>query len=232
MREMKSYAERVAVGKPAVAAAFPFSLRIDGRLSPEEREKLLDVLYRHPMGIGERDLEVQFESGKLLLPRISEYAAVLVVQALRGAPVSMRLGPSDGIYSTSDTRSNDDDPILTSRELSLAVGTAAQGVAEHIPITPASSLPGLPRYLVLDVVTASAALKTQVVEAQSSTEYQEILEALQRELKNKAYRKGATAILNFSVQLTSLSLPTHYRITVVGSAVRAPSGDAGASPVT
>jgi uncharacterized protein YbjQ (UPF0145 family) len=44
--------------------------------------------------------------------------------------------------------------------------------------------------------------------------------AVKRELKFKAYRKGATAIVSFSVQLQQLHMPMHYRVLVTGSAVK------------
>jgi hypothetical protein len=43
---------------------------------------------------------------------------------------------------------------------------------------------------------------------------------LQRELKFKAFRKGATSIVSFSVQLQQLHMPMYYRVLVIGSAVR------------
>ncbi|OFZ70214.1 MAG: hypothetical protein A3K03_05995 [Bdellovibrionales bacterium RIFOXYD1_FULL_44_7] len=59
-----------------------------------------------------------------------------------------------------------------------------------------------------------------MVEAESSSEYQEVLEGLKREMKYKAYRKGADAVVNFSISLTLLSVPSRYRLTAMGSAVK------------
>ena len=61
----------------------------------------------------------------------------------------------------------------------------------------------------------------EMVEAEKSSEYQEILEALLRELKYRAYRRGASGITQLSVQLDPLIQPTRYRLTVSGTAVRA-----------
>ena len=89
-----------------------------------------------------------------------------------------------------------------------------------MPLTADSHIPGIKHFTVLDVVTASATLSTEVVEAESSAEYNELVEALQRELRYKAFRKGANAVVNFSIKLTGLSLPTHYRLMAAGSAVK------------
>ena len=59
-----------------------------------------------------------------------------------------------------------------------------------------------------------------MVEAVHSMEYQELLERLQREIKYKAFRKGAVGVVGFSIQLTALSTPTHYRVLAMGTAVK------------
>src|SRR5437764_1503439 len=74
-----------------VPTSFPFSLMIEGTLRPEEREKLIDLISREKFGIREVDLEPQLESGRILIPRISEYAGVLLVQALRNTQARLRL---------------------------------------------------------------------------------------------------------------------------------------------
>lgn len=220
LAKVKQYAEAITPGKTSGPAAFPFSLLITGKLAPDEQARLLDILSRENMGIREIDLEPQLEGGKILIPRISEYAGVLIVSALRGARVRMRFGPSDTIFATEDTQDTEDTSFDNGERRAESQVADAALPAESIPITQAASLPGLERYVVLDTVLATAAIHTLAVEAEASTEYGELLEALKRELKFKAQRKGATAILSFHVQLTPLQLPSQYRILVSGSAVK------------
>src|SRR5690606_25169725 len=105
---IRAYAQNIAVGKPAVAAAYPFTLMINGRLSDIEHAKLLDMISSHQMGFTDVDLEPQLEAGRVLLPRISEYAGILIIQALRDANVTFQFGSSDSIYATEDTASQGD----------------------------------------------------------------------------------------------------------------------------
>ncbi len=217
---LKEFAERVPVGKPLVAAAFPFSLRIEGALTAEEKEKLIDLLNRENMGIREVDLEPQLQANRILIPRISEYAAILLVQALRGIQAEIRIGPSDSIYSTAETRTPEDENAPLPRHTSEVFGGTDGHAAESLPITTLSFLPELPHFNVIEVLTASASLKSQVVEAESSSEYQAMLDSLQREIRYKAFHKGATAVVNYTVALTTLNLPSHYRLTATGSAIR------------
>lgn len=221
--EIKAYSERVVTAKPAVQAAFPFSLQIEGELTAQEKEKLLDLLARENMGIREVDLEPQFAAGRLLIPRISEYAGVLLVQALRGTTAKMRLGPSDRIFSTADTHSSSDDPVYLSGEShggTEVQHTESSHPAESLIVTPQNQLPGLARYTVIGVITASANLDCDAVEADRSPEYQEMVENLEREIRYKAYRKGATAVIGFTLTLTQLASKTQYRLQALGSAIK------------
>ncbi|HLD98951.1 MAG TPA: hypothetical protein VJB59_01760 [Bdellovibrionota bacterium] len=223
LAEVRRYAEQAPAVKADVAAAFPFSLLITGEITPEEREKLLDILSRENMGIREVDLEPQFQSGKILIPRISEYAGVLLIQALRATRAKLTFGPSDSVFATEDTR--DESTLPESRKFMMKAKSSSGHPAESMPVTTDSTLPDYPNFTVVDVITATASIKSTVVEAESSAEYQEIVEALQRELRYKAYHKGALGILNYSVELTSLHLPSQYRVSVSGTAIRAAKGN-------
>ena len=218
MDAIKTFSDNLPVGQSSVPAVYPFSLFITGVLTPQEKEKLMDILSRENMGIREVDLEPQFQGNRVLIPRVSEYAGVLIVQAMRGAKAEIRLAPSDAASAEESEQ-----PLSAVHSESHTSSLATEEIehpAERMPLTNDSALPDLPRFSVVGVVTASAALKTTVVEAERSAEYQEILEALQRELRYKAYRKGAAAILNFSVTLNRLTLPTGYRLSVMGTAIQ------------
>jgi hypothetical protein len=218
---VKRYSEQLPASKAAVAASFPFSILIRGQLRPEEKEKLVTLIEDHQMGFRLIDLEPQLASGRILIPRISEYAGILIIQALRGTRAEIKLGTSDSIFSTPDTHDSEEENFSSSvEESSTSYSSDLSHPAESIPVTPLDRLPGTPKLTLIDTVTANAALKSTVVEAEHSSAFQEIVEALQREIKYKAYRKGATAVLNFKIQINYLSSPTHYRILAFGSAVK------------
>ncbi len=216
LEAVRQYAEQLPSAAPNVPADFPFTLKVTGRLEPDERARFSDLITRENLGIREVDLEPQFEAGRILVPRVSEYAAVMLVQAIRGASVEIELGPSDdaeGVWNTPYSASE----VSGSHH---ALPDSHDNPAESLPVTSDSLLPDLGPYVVVDAVTASASLSSNAVEAEHSREYQELLEALQRELKYKAFRRGANAILCFQVTLTPLTLPSRYRLTVIGSAVK------------
>ncbi len=198
---------------PQVEAAFPFSLRIHGHLSEDERARLIDLVNREKLGIREVDLEPQFEAGRILIPRISEFAGILLVQTLRSTQARLELLPSehDG---------QDDLNLAPPEPKSTAYAAQDSGPARLIPVTSLPSLPEQPRVSVIEVLTASGVLSTREVEAEHAPEYQELLEALQDQIRHQALLKGAQGVVNFQVALVRLNLPTRYRVTVSGSAVR------------
>ena len=224
MNQVKDFADAVAIGKPLVQAAFPFSVMIRGHLNAHEKDKLLDLLSRENLGIREVDLDPQFAAGRVLIPRISEYAAVLLVQTLRSSRAGIIMGPSDSIFATDDTRGDSTSPSESRRVHLQEYSSDSQHPAEDMPLSTLNELPKREPYSVIDVVSASAALKSSAVEANTTSDYQELLENLQREIKYKAFRRGADAIVNFKSQLQSLNGPTHYRVSVTGTAVKRGSG--------
>jgi len=221
IEKIRNYSEKATSIKASVQAAFPFSLLIEGAISEEEREKIVDIVTRENMGIREMDLEPQFESGRILIPRISEFAGVLLIQALRTISAKIRFGPSDQIFSASPENEREPEGLTTeSAAFSTQFFVESTHEAEAIPVTTDGALAQFPNYSVVDVVFGSAVLKSEAIEAETSAEFHQTLEALHREVKFKAYRKGAQGILHFKVELTMLSSPTHYRMTVTGSAIK------------
>lgn len=224
MEKVREFSEKMPMEKVQVPAAFPFSLLIDGELTPEEKEKLLDVLSRESMGIREVDLEPQFAANRVLIPRISEYAGIILVQALRGTRARMRLGPSDSIFSAQDAEVTSDTfhpgMRLPEPEAPIARAFDSTHSAEKIAVTSDSKLPQFSDFEVIDTILASAILNSNSVEAETSLEYTNAVESLKRELKYKAYRKGAAGIVHFKTELQQLSLANQYRLTISGAAIR------------
>ncbi len=225
LEQIRENLEQIPSVSAVTEAALPFSLLLEhskGAWPAEDREKLLTVLSQHQMGIRELDLEPQFEQGKVLIPRISEYAAVLIVQALRNLPIQIHMDLSDRIFSTPETRS---EPSLFAG-LNLTRAPIDPGhPAEQIPITPGDLLPGqeglgVPGMEVIDTIVVSATIDPKIVDAENSEEYAETVEALKRQLRYRAHHRGATGIIRFAIQMIPLTSPTSYRLILTGCAVK------------
>lgn len=224
MAEIRAYSEGSPVSRTQAPAAYPFTLRIDGPLTDEEKEKLLDLLNRHQFGIREVDLEPQLAANRILIPRISEYAGVLLIQNLRTVAAKITFGPSDSVFASEATREDDlESASRSALEQSSYVYSHAIHPADQLPISQDEHYPAEvadPGVLqALDVLSASAYLHSKTVEADHSSEYQDLLERLQREIRYKAYLRGARALTHFKVQLAQLGTPTDYRLTVLATAM-------------
>lgn len=223
-KAIQATANQSIASQSAVKPAQPFSLLIRGRLTEYEQAKLLDVLHRENFGIREADLEPQLESGQLLIPQISEYACILLIQALRGTSADMRFGPSDRIFKSpseeekEETHESSLPPHFASQL--QAESSANPHPAELIPLLFDDHLDSLPKPEILGTLVTTAGLTSTVVETQHSPEYIATLEALKKQLQYKAYRKGAHAVIQLQVHLQSLLLPSMYRLTVMGVAIR------------
>jgi hypothetical protein len=178
-------------------AVRPFHLWITGKLRNFEKERLTELLAREHFGIREVDLELQLEAGKILLPRISEYAAVLVAQALRGATIELRLEPSELAGSTQEQHAG-------SHSVS-ASGFSSEPLhpADELPVTPEASIPGRQHYEALDVLIATGLLREPEWRADTSDAYSEMVESLKRELRFKAHLKKADALVKFEAKILS-----------------------------
>jgi hypothetical protein len=99
--------------------------------------------------------------------------------------------------------------------------SASADLTDTLPLTSEAAIMQLPYFSIIDTLTASATLKSSLVEAEKSAEYNLILENLKRELKHKALRRGASGLIHFKIELTSLSLPSHYLLHVQAVAIKA-----------
>mgnify|MGYP000966960687 CR=1 FL=1 len=198
-----------------VPAAYPFTLEIQGHLSALDQEKFLDLMQEQSMGFRRPDLEPMLEAGHIKLPRISEYAAILIVQKLRDANVEFTLTPTQQgeeelqDHSTFASRS-DQNTILTE---------PMPHPAELIPVTTGAHFPDSAYWTVVDTLVASTLLKAVFVESKNSSDYSRSVEALKNELRYKAHHLGANGIIQFSIQLTPLSDSASYRLTATATAV-------------
>ena len=215
----KSVSNNAVIGNPQVDVSFPFSIVIDGQLKEYEKEKLLDIVNKNKLGITEIDLETQFACGKVLLPRISEFAAIFIAQTFRDANAKITLGPSDEIYGSTTSPI---EPLNFEKEPTRfsVSAPASMTQADRIPLLVGPDVPGGRSIEVIGAVSASGILKTYAAEAVDSHEYTDLSEILAKELKYKAMRKGGEIILQFTSTLTRLDSPGVYRMLLIGSTAR------------
>lgn len=193
-----------------------FSVRIEGPLTATEKETLISLLAKEQMDIREFDLEPQLEAGRILLPGLTEYAAILITQKMRGTSAFISCLPESQSIQTLSSEPQNDKPKFKSE---IHADLEAHP-ARSIILTNLSTLPGFESAKVIDLVTATAVLETTATTAESTDQYAELLARLQDELRFKSYHRGAKAVLGVSVQLKQLDRPWIYQMIIMGSAVK------------
>lgn len=216
--EVRNYSDHLAPS--ATPLEHPHSLLITGSLKEHERETLLKILSRENLGIREVELDPQFEAGKILIPRISEFAGVMIIQALRNTTALMRLGPSEKIFASRDSVDQDLLIFPPRSEAELLVMEEGNHPSDGMILTPDETLSGRGVGEVIDTLHSSMNIKaTQVAHPQSSI-FQDAMEKLKRQLKLQAHHRGANALLSFKYELHPLEGHVFYKLVVQAKAVR------------
>lgn len=193
----------------------PFHLWIDGALSESERARLIEMVEKADIGIRGVDLEAQFQVGQVLLPRITEFLAVLIIHTLRDASVRFRLLPSDQ-GDTDGSASSESLPSTPMRFLQTEDTPSVPHPAENIPVSTLSEPGSSGAWEAVDALHASTLLPASA----SSAEMTRTTELLKRELRYKAHHKKSSALIGFHVQAEILPSGREVRVTATATAVR------------
>lgn len=220
MEEVREYSDHIAPAAGPSIASTPYSVLIEGALKTHEREALLQILSRENLGIREVELEPQFDAGRILIPRVSEYVGVMIVQTLRGAAVRMRLGPSERIYVADGADDGDRLIFHPSAESELLITEEGNHPADLIILSPDSEIQGKNIIEALDTLHSSMNLRAAQIAQPQSPVFQEAMEKLKRQLKFQAHHRGAHALLSFKYELHPLEGQTVYKLVVQAKAVR------------
>ena len=201
----------------AIAAAIdPLSVKITGKLENRFRERLIELLNLENFGLREIDLEPQFEAGKILLPRISEYAAVLVVRCLKDAPVLIEVFKSDQESGMTEEKGR------LSTTLSISSSPDSDLTQDLPSVTTAATHPLLPLALPFDVLTTSALVELSSQDPENGPQFSVVLARLKLELQYRARLKGAQGLVLFKHRLTQLGNATEYLLEAEATLVKNP----------
>lgn len=96
--EVREYGEKIAIGHPKLEASPAFSIFAVGHFDEKRRNLITTAVSELSLGIHPDEVLIGLTSGKLLIPRISEYAAVLIGQKIREFTDDVRIDLSSKIY--------------------------------------------------------------------------------------------------------------------------------------
>ncbi len=204
LESMKSYSEKTRETSFDPRKRYPFHLLIQGAFDPYARDKLLLFITENPVGTNSSELDLQIKSERVLLPRISEYAGIKLIQDLRDTGLTFRLAPS----------SVDEDEV-TSEAPSVSIhysnATSGAGAGKNIPILPKDQF-DQKIYEVIDTIQMVQFLKAEMLEVEKSDLFQELLTRMTSAIKRKANALGAVAITNVHHKVDPMRLPSQYKL--------------------
>lgn len=235
---VKQFADKLAIGKPRIEGAPAFSLlaRNDsGHFDEKTIQAIEDALTSEDFGIRVDDVRVQLSTGKLLVPQISEFAAVTLAQKLRDVVDTIDVDLAAEIFkssaselsSLSDSYFADTEAFQSHHEEVHDIG-AEPGSESDLFTT---NLPALADYQVtrvLSIVIASDILEPAVAENPSSKAFEGATEKITHELTHRAYKLGAHGVLGINFTLKAIEIYKDstgkmgraYRLLGTGTAVR------------
>lgn len=217
--KIKNYSDRMTPTGTTVPAGIPFSVVIEGELKVHEKERLLEIISREQLSVREVEIEPQLAAGKILIPRISEYAGVLIAQALRNSNARIRLGPTDKIFQSKELL--DDDSLLFPRSPNYVRKEENHAhAADEMTLSSAAEVPGHKVAKILDTFEVSTNLRALHVHSSNSTFFQESLEGLKKQLRLRAHHKGADALIRFKTELFPLDDQSQYKLLATAIAVK------------
>jgi uncharacterized protein YbjQ (UPF0145 family) len=221
MDAVRNYSDHLAPAANPEIAETPFSLVIEGPIREHERETLVNILSRENLGIREVELEPQFAAGHILIPRISEYAGVMIIQALRNTTAKIRLGPSERIFVSRQADDESDRLIMPpSPDSEVFITEDDTERADTVILTSAETIPGRKLLSAIDTLHNSMNLKSISLSQPQSPLFQDAIERMKKQLKFQAHHRGANALVGFKYTLHPLEGQATYKLVVEARAVK------------
>jgi len=226
LEEIKSFGNQVSPAG-SLKTPIPFSVLISDIRFVEDAERILQALKSEKFEIELSSVEAQLKRGKVLIPRISEYAAMWLSRKLRSIEANLIVGPSDEILPTKeDPREKNATPLVSRRTLrqNQIEGLNFSELPKHyqdIIVTTAPQIPGENIGSYRGVVSTAKPIPLEMNAEEAIDEMSEQVLGL---LRQKALNKQANALLG--VQVTVQPLPdssesdSSYQVVATGTAVR------------
>jgi hypothetical protein len=208
--ELKTYSEsrKAAPFEPEVRNEF--SLTLSGGFDPFSRDKLLLFITENQVGMGSSDLDFQINAGRVLIPRISEFSGIKLIQELRDSGLVFHLKRSE---------EGEDAPTPPDPHRYHYDPRAVSAVEPEIPvISPGMFKPE--EYRVLDSIVMVQFLRAEILEVEKSDLFQDLLERMTGALKQRARLKGAHAVTALEHRVTPLRLSSQYQIELSASLLK------------
>ncbi|HRK02571.1 MAG TPA: hypothetical protein PLH57_07880 [Oligoflexia bacterium] len=230
LKSVGEFAGRMTIGHPTVEANPAFSLFAKGTFNAEKIERIKGVLTSDEYGVRFEDVETQLSVGKLMVPRISEYAAIQLGQKIFDLVDTVEIALSDEIVEgqVPDDELIDPDHFRKRTTDAHDLGDEPGSEADVFTAT-IGDFAGFTITRILSAITLSEIVPASVAEAPQSHEFEQVTEKLTRELASRAFKLGAHGVIGISFAVKLIegyrdlggTDTRAYRMLATGTAVKA-----------
>lgn len=240
LESIKQFGERLSIGKPRLEAVPAFSVLLSmrsGHFSETCLKTIEELLETEDFGIRFQDVKVQTDQGKLLIPRISEFAAIVIAQKIRDSVDDIDIDVADEIYKgrsadvTTELNLVDAQTLDQHREEIHDLDSEPASENE-VFTTNLSDLDEVKEYRImriLSAITTSAIIDAMVAENPAGRAFEAATEKLTQELITRAFRLRANGVIGVTFTLRPINgyrdpagqVVRAYRMLGSGTAVRA-----------
>lgn len=231
--EVKNFAQNFNYGTVEGAGNPPYSVIVRNIKFKEEAEDILALLTEFGIinDTNQKEMEIAINLGSILISQISEYTAIILAHKLRRYDLDLEIGLSDEIHPSKSGESNPKgltkkSSIKQNKEESFKTPEKKFKISEMI-ISNASNIPNFKVIKVIGIEHAHTLLNEEDISRMAyinkrillndlneqeksdfkdyKNEQDEIHNILLSEVKNKAYKEGANALLSVQFNLNSLA---------------------------
>lgn len=228
-QDTKSFTEHAVLTDLAAECNPPFSVIAKNIRYLEDSEEIIVLLKE--IGFPEDMLgqfKRQIERGTLLVPRISEYAAIYLCHKLRHLKIDLTLGLSDILHPPRHTSELDRGLVskrsLTQNQVHKFDFKTDTADAKNIILSTLTHLEGHTIEKYLGMATEHSFLESHLVESEASDMIHQSYDELAQKLKAHALENKANAVLGINYQLTPMPSDQgmgqfRYKLTCTGNLV-------------
>jgi hypothetical protein len=227
--DVKKFAENSVFSAMRAEGNPSFSLLIkDVRYIEDVNDIIILLRELELLGDSEENTKARLMRGNLLVPRISEYAAIFLAHRLRRFDVDIQVGLTDEIHppkhqSSSDTGMVSKASLYQNQNHYFHFDDPKLELAQII-VAASSSIEGYQVIRYVGVATEHKLIEGRIVEDETSDEIPVHYQELAYKLKAHALKANSNAVLGLNYQLTPLpseyGMQGHkYRLTCTGNLV-------------
>ncbi|MBL7665675.1 MAG: hypothetical protein JNM93_11130 [Bacteriovoracaceae bacterium] len=190
--DVKDFAENMSFGDMSAEGNPPFSIILKNIRFEEDAEKIIDVLKEYKIIKEENEAEIQktINRGVLLIPRMSEFAAIYLSHRLRNLSCDLYMGLSEELHPPKNYDDKESRGLVTKRTLYQNYHHHLQFELDDISlsdirVSTLSQLEGFDIREHLGIVTEHTTINSELLEKVPELNYEVLMETEEKNIDHK-----------------------------------------------